>query len=94
MIASVLLVGQVGQQRQMPGALDGERKLALLLCAVARNPTGDNLAPLGDEALEKLRVLVVDDEALVGGETTDLPASDTSHDDVLAINGNPEVLSD
>src|SRR5215468_12757098 len=59
-------------------ALDGERHLALVLGAVAADAPGNDLAPVGDEVLERLRVLVVDLDLLVGAEAADLPARETA----------------
>src|SRR5215468_3374073 len=59
-------------------ALDGERHLALVLGAVAADAPGDDLAPVGDEVLERLRVLVVDLHRLVGAEAAHLAARETA----------------
>src|SRR5687767_8678280 len=59
------------QERDVARALDRERHLALVARAVAADPTRHDLAALGDEVLEGLRVLVVDDEHLVGAVAAD-----------------------
>src|SRR5262249_37132621 len=59
-------------------ALDGERHLALVLGAVAADPPRDDLAAVGDEVLQRLRVLVVDHHLLVGAEAADLAARESA----------------
>src|SRR5215471_174579 len=59
-------------------ALHGERHLALVLGAVAADAPGHDLAPVGDEVLERLRVLVVDHDLLVGAEAADLAAREAA----------------
>src|SRR4051812_10381506 len=54
------LLHDVGEQRQEAGALDGLGQLALLLAGHGGDPRGDDLAALGDVALQQLDVLVVD----------------------------------
>src|SRR5262249_49730100 len=49
-------------------ALDRERHFALVQRAVSADAPRDDLAALGDEVLERLRVLVVDDLRLVRAE--------------------------
>src|SRR5262249_46455454 len=64
-----------GQERDLARALDRERHLALVQGAVAADAARDDLAALADEVLERLRVLVVDDQRLVGAVAADaLPA--------------------
>src|SRR5262249_42799152 len=59
-------------------ALDGQRHLALVLGAVAADATRNDLAAVGDEVLERLRVLVVDEDLLVGAEAADLSAREAA----------------
>src|SRR5688572_33081018 len=54
-----MLVG-VWQQRQIPGALDRGRELALVERLGARDAARDDLAHLGDVLLERRQILVVD----------------------------------
>src|SRR5580700_2871688 len=55
-----------GQQRDVARAPHGQLHLALMTRAVAADTSGNDLATLRDEILERLRVLVVDDERLLG----------------------------
>ena len=48
------------QQSQMPGALDGCSKLALVLGACASLTTRTNLAIVCDKALEQFHVFIID----------------------------------
>src|ERR1700761_2692543 len=50
----------VGQQTEEAGALDGLSQFALLLGRHRGDAGGDDLAALGNEALQKLGVLIVD----------------------------------
>src|SRR5262245_35708226 len=61
-----------GHERDHARPLDGQRHLALVLGAVAADAPRDDLAAVGDEVLEGLRVLVVDLDLLVGAEAADL----------------------
>src|SRR4051794_29934534 len=64
----------VGDEGQAAGALDGSRHLPLVLGAVAADPAGDDLAPLGDEVLQRCLVLEVG-AALFGAEPPPLLAA-------------------
>src|SRR5690606_832392 len=66
----------VREQGQMARALDGLDDLALLARGVARDAARQDLARLRQEHAEHARVLVVDDEALVGREARDLGAAE------------------
>src|SRR5215468_2348366 len=57
-----------GQKRDGARSLDGERHLALVARAVARDAPGNDLAAIADEVLQRLRVLVIDDDGLVRAE--------------------------
>src|SRR4051794_15008729 len=54
------LVGGVGEQRELAGALDGAGDLALVAAAGAGDATRADLAALGDEAPQRPDVLIVD----------------------------------
>src|SRR5580704_965931 len=57
---AVLLLHDVGQQRHEAGALDGVGQNALLLVADRGDAAGNDLAALGNIALQELHILVVD----------------------------------
>src|SRR5262249_55058041 len=59
---------------QVARALDLAGQRALVPGAVPADPAGDDLAALGQEDPQRLRVLVVDLELLVRAETADLVA--------------------
>src|SRR5512142_2601267 len=63
-----------GDQREHPRAPDGQRQRALVARAGAADPARHHLAAIGDEALEELRVLVVDRDRGLGAEAADLAA--------------------
>src|SRR5581483_7857893 len=69
------VVGSVGQERQVPGALHGDGEAALVAGAGAGLPPGLDLAAVRDEAAELERVLVVDVLDLVDAEGADLAAA-------------------
>src|SRR5262249_33139937 len=76
-----------GQQRDYPRALNRDRELALMPCAVARGSAGHDFAPFGDEVLERTHVLVIDLERLVGTESahfTAPAAGSSAHASALA----------
>src|SRR5690606_19465 len=64
----LLVVGSERQERDVARTLDRERERPLMLGAGARDTPGHDLAALGDEVLQALRVLVVDRQRLVGAE--------------------------
>src|SRR3712207_1683176 len=70
----VLLSGRRGvrQQRDLAGVLHRDRDVALVLAAVAADPPGTDLAPVGDELPEQAGVLVVDGLRRVLAECADL----------------------
>jgi len=82
-----------GQERDLARALHRERDLALVEGAVAADAARDDLAALRDEVLERLRVLVVDDQGLVGAVAANaLPAEATAPGGVgVQIRGAAEV---
>jgi len=63
--ALVRALGDVRQQRKLPGALDSARDLALMAAARSRDPPRADLAALGDEPAQRRNVLVVDPVDLV-----------------------------
>src|SRR5689334_20805341 len=58
-------LADVREQRQLAGALDGARDLVLMPAAGARDATRPDLPAIGDELLERVDVLVVDELDLV-----------------------------
>src|SRR5699024_12405377 len=66
----------VGQQPEIARALDGTRQFALLLGRNRGDPTRHDLASFGDEAAQKLAVLVVDLRRVGAGEGTGLAATE------------------
>src|SRR4051794_28682247 len=60
-------------ERDHPRPLHRRRDLALVLRAVAGDPARNDLAPVRDEVLQRLRVLVVDRDVPVGAEAAHLP---------------------
>src|SRR4051794_29213760 len=62
----------VGQQSELAGVLDRDRDVALVLHAVAGDPTRADLAAVGDELAEQRGVLVVDTGRLLLAELANL----------------------
>ncbi len=60
----------------MAGALDRLGQLALLLGGDRGDAAGDDLAALGDEALEQADVLIVDPGRILAGEGAGLAAAE------------------
>ena len=75
------LVGDVGQQGDLTGALDGLGQLTLMHGAGAGGAAGQDLSALGSIAAQLGSVLIVDALDLVHAEGTDLAA--------LAAAGSP-----
>jgi len=69
-----MLIG-VGQQREEARALDGHRELALVEGLRAGDAARNDLACLGDVALERGEILVVDLLDAFGGEASKLLAA-------------------
>src|SRR5262249_23040513 len=69
-------VRRVRQQRDRPRALDRRLELALVQRAGARDAPRQDLAALGDEALQQLDVLPVDVLELLRAELADLAPAD------------------
>src|SRR5207244_8069158 len=65
-------VRYVGNQRNLPGTLDGGLQLALVHRAGARDAPRQDLAALGHERPDQLHVLVLDVVDLVRAEFADL----------------------
>src|SRR3954467_14286919 len=63
---------RVGQQGDLAGVLDGDGHVALVLDAVAGDPTRADLAAVGDELPEQRGVLVVDAGRLLLAELANL----------------------
>src|SRR5207237_10163953 len=62
----------VRQEGHFARRLDGHGHVALVLGAVARNPAGADLAPVGHEPPEQVHVLVVDPLNVLAAEDADL----------------------
>src|SRR5690606_10060578 len=71
-VASSGVGHRVGEQGELPRALDGSRHLALVIRAVAADPARDDLRALGHEQLQGGRVLVIDHRGLVRAEAAHL----------------------
>ena len=68
------LLDREGEQRHVARPLDSHRQLTLVKGAVARNPPGQYLAPLGDILAQLVNILIID-RCLAGtvyAETADL----------------------
>src|SRR5262249_43926861 len=72
-------------ERDHAGALDRDAHLALMRGAVAADATRNDLAAIGDEVLQRLRILVVDGDVLVGAEAADLATGEATLARVLAL---------
>src|SRR5260221_14502348 len=72
-LAESSLLDQVGQERQIARPLDRAGELALLLGGDRGDPARHDLAPLGNEALQQLHVLVVDLGRIRARERAGLP---------------------
>src|ERR1700744_175897 len=72
-------------ERDHAGALDRRAHLALMRGAVAADATRNDLAAIGDEVLQRLRILVVDGDVLVGAEAADLATGEATLARVLAL---------
>src|SRR5205807_7998558 len=95
--APSVLVG-IGQQRQEARALDRHRQLALIEGLGPRDAARNDLAGLGDVALERAEILVVDRLHALGREAAELlttreaaaaaPAGSSGHcHDLISSNG-------
>src|SRR5437763_12315290 len=71
-----VLIRHIGNERDLPRALDRGLQLALVHRARARDPPRQDLAALGDERADQLHVLVVDVVDLVRAELAHLPAAE------------------
>src|SRR5262245_33248663 len=70
------LLHEVGQQAQVPSALDRLAELTLLLGGNRGDAAGDDLAAFGHEALEQAHVLVVDLRRVLARERAGLAAAE------------------
>src|SRR5262249_8025600 len=70
------LLENVGQEAEEPRALDRLGELALLLGRNRRDARRHDLAALGNEALQQLRVLVVDRRRIIARERAALAATE------------------
>jgi hypothetical protein len=50
---------RVRQQGHLPGRLDGDLDIALVLCTVTGDPTSPDLSPVAHEPAQKIHILVV-----------------------------------
>src|SRR5262249_2631966 len=69
---------RVRYQSQGTGALDRRGHLALMLGAIPRDPAGDDLAPLGDEVLERPLSFKIPLAVLFGADAAPLLAPKTA----------------
>src|SRR5215211_4258239 len=76
---------RVGDEGHVPRALDRQRHLPLVLGAVPGDPPRDDLPPLGDEVLEGVLILEVDQLDLLGAEAADLLSSEAAAASALLV---------
>jgi hypothetical protein len=67
-----LLVGGVGQERYVASALDGFGQHALVRSTGATDATRQDFPALGNEALQHLYILVINEVNLLAAEAADL----------------------
>src|SRR5574341_1276300 len=72
-VVDLALANGVGEQRHLAGVLDRRCDVALMLCAVAADPSGADLAAVAHELPQQVHVLVVDVGLLVSAELAELP---------------------
>src|SRR5690606_1510649 len=75
MAASSAVGYRVGEQGKLPTALDGLGHHPLVVGAVAADPPGDDLPTLGEEELQRGRILVIDHRGAIGAEPANLLAA-------------------
>ena len=80
---SMKLLGNVGQQSDLTGALDSGGQGALMCCAGTGGTAGQDLAALGQVTAELCSILVIDAGHLLNAESTYL----------LALAGTNTLLS-
>ena len=68
------VVGDVGQQSDLTGPLDGLSQLTLMHGAGAGGPAGQDLGALGNKPTQLGSILIIDELALVRAELADLTA--------------------
>src|SRR5438067_9821002 len=66
------LVGRIGEQGDVTGALERDREAPLVTRAGSRHATGQDLASLADEAAKARDLLVVDEMDLLHTEIANL----------------------
>jgi hypothetical protein len=64
--------GSIRQQGNMPGTLDGQRQMPLVLGAVAGNTARNDLAAFRHKKPQRPHVFIVDTQTAVSTEATDL----------------------
>lgn len=62
-----------GQDGNISCPLDGHRNLSLVLCAVSRNPPGNDFPTFRYEKVKDPRILVIDIQLLIGTKAADFP---------------------
>src|ERR1700732_1242775 len=91
-LAGLVLIGvrQQGQEARTP---DGELQLALIVSACTRDAARNDLAGLGDVALERRQILVVDLLDVIGRESAELlAAKKTCHVGLLLPRAHGHVV--
>ena len=81
-------IGGERQQRDVPRALDCQRHLTLMLCAVARDATRQNFSALGDEPTKFRRIFIVNVLDLVDAERANFSPrapSSLSSDQIIRV---------
>src|SRR5579859_469120 len=80
-----------GEERDVACSANGELHLALMARAVTADAARHDLAALGDEVLERLRVLVVDDQRLLGAVPADAALAAAPADVCIPIRAAVDV---
>ena len=76
MAGSILVARGERQQGDIASLLDGASQTALVRGADTRKPPGNDLATLGDEALQQANIAIRDGVDLLGAELADLLAAE------------------
>src|ERR1700760_1552824 len=80
-----------GEERNVARAADRELHLALVTGAVAADAAGDDLAALGHEVLERLRILVVDDQRLLRAIAADAALAAAASDVCVEVGAAVDI---
>lgn len=68
--------GQIGQQGNLAGSFNRHRQLPLMFGTISGDPPGNYFSPFRGKMLQRLGILIINDQRTIGTKATNLAAGE------------------